>query len=373
MRILMIARLFYPEIGGIQTYSYELAKQLTRQGHEVCVLCPPAEGDLEFDRQQPFKIIRGKWTRIKWLKTIFYIGHYLKIIHQWHPDIAFGTIWAPCGVVAWIGKMLAGIPYILAFHGTEITLWQKHWITRQLMRLVIQQSMFSLAVSHFTAAKVLAIGGPHPVHVIPCGVDLERFKGIPQNEKNSGPNVLLSLGALVPRKGFDMVIRALPEVLRARQDFVYRIAGSGSDLERLKALVDEHQLNDYVKFAGRIPSQNIPEEFEKCHLFIMPSRDIQGDFEGFGIVFLEANASGKVVIAGNSGGIPDVVRHEKTGLLVDPENPSAIAGAILRLLEDDVLRTRMETEARNHALAFTWEKSASLLNQLLNKSTDSPT
>ena len=153
----------------------------------------------------------------------------------------------------------------------------------------------------------------------------------------SDRRVILTIARLVERKGHDMIIRSLSEIAQAVPNVFYAIAGSGPHREALERLVASEGVGDRVQFLGFVPENDLASLYGAADLFAMVSREIPdlGDVEGFGIVFLEANAAGTVVLAGRSGGIADAVEDGRSGILVDPESVSDIAAATARLLLSD--------------------------------------
>ena len=135
-----------------------------------------------------------------------------------------------------------------------------------------------------------------------------------------------------------MVIKALPKIIQEIPNVKYIIGGAGKNKERLFALVDELNLKSKVIFAGYIHDDVLNDYINACDVFIMPNRKEDFDIEGFGIVFLEANACKKAVIAGDSGGAIDAVIHKETGYLVDPLSTDDISEKVIKLLSDDKLR-----------------------------------
>lgn len=357
MKILIISRLFPPDTGGIQTYSYQIAKYFQRAEHETLVICPHSEKEQEFDKKQFFKINRIWGGKIKWFKLFFFLCSYFISILKFRPQVIISTIWAPCGVTAFLGRFFTEIPYVTLIHGTEMGHWKDHFPGKYLLKLTLNSSNLIISNSQFTSDYAISMGIKKKlIYTIPCGVDIERFnKKVIPNHKNSENKIILSLAALIPRKGIDNVLKALPEVKKIYPKFVYRIGGKGPDFSRLNCIVQELGIEDYVEFLGKVPDEDVPSHFASCDVFIMNSRKIGEDFEGFGIVFLEANACGKPVIAGNSGGIPDAVIHEKTGFLVSPDDIEEIKMAILTLLQNENLAKKMGEYGEEHAKNFHWQ------------------
>ncbi len=162
--------------------------------------------------------------------------------------------------------------------------------------------------------------------------------------------ILLTITRLVRRKGIDRVIKALSNVVEKHPDLVYMIVGDGPEKEYLNGLVSQNKLEKYVYFRGKVPYSELNDYYNLCDVFVMPSRTIEPDVEGFGIVFLEAGACSKPVIGTFSGGIPDAIAHGKTGLLVEETDINQLSEAILRLFDDEELAARLGKEGRKRIL-----------------------
>ncbi len=214
----------------------------------------------------------------------------------------------------------------------------------------------TFANSSFVAKSVKRVLGNYlnPV-VVGCGVDPSEFakpvdcKLARKHLGIGAENVLLTFCRLVARKGVDMVIKALPEVIHTVPNMVYIVAGDGPELPRLQELAKELGCDDHVRFEGRFSEEELVHYCSAADVFIMTSR-ITPDFsvEGFGITFLEAGLYELPVIGGRSGGIPDAVQDGVTGLLIDPENPREIAQAIIRLIKDPSLRRKLGQAVNEH-------------------------
>jgi phosphatidylinositol alpha-1,6-mannosyltransferase len=181
--------------------------------------------------------------------------------------------------------------------------------------------------------------------------------------------MILTVGNLVERKGHDMVISALPEVQKVIPDVTYLVVGDGRYRSNLEQLAVTRGVRDRVVFAGQVPEKELPEIYSLCDVFVMPARERldECDVEGFGLVYLEANACGKPVIGGRSGGIPDAIVDGVTGLLVDPHDPIEIANALIQLLRDRELSTKMGHEGRKRVVRdFTWERIARQVQGILD-------
>ncbi len=168
--------------------------------------------------------------------------------------------------------------------------------------------------------------------------------------------VILTVGALQKRKGQDMLIRALPAIRQRCPDVLYAIAGEGWERPSLESLVAECGVADLVQFRGMPGDAELVSCYQQCDLFALPNRQVGWDFEGFGIVLLEAQACGRPVIAGRSGGTAETIDPSRTGEIVDCDTPDSLAGLAADLLQDDARRSRMGTLARQWvAEHFAWD------------------
>ena len=205
-------------------------------------------------------------------------------------------------------------------------------------RKVLRQAEVILAISDYTKDELTKHNDipAEKIKIFPCTLD-PHWNSVPQAKGlECAPPVILSVNRMNKEdryKGTDNVIRSLPIVLQKVGPVEYRVVGQGDDVPRLKALATALGVSHYVNFMGGITDEELREQYRRCSLFIMPSRK-----EGFGIVFLEAMAYGKPVVGGAHGGTPSVVRDGETGLLVDNSDIDGIAGAIIRLLNDDEMR-----------------------------------
>jgi phosphatidylinositol alpha-1,6-mannosyltransferase len=206
-------------------------------------------------------------------------------------------------------------------------------------------------------------------------VDTARFKPDPvarqhlrERHRLGDKPTVLCLSRLVPRKGQDMLIRALPDVRSEIGDATLVIVGGGPDSKRLADLAHEHGVADHVVFTGSVPAQELAAYHNIADVFAMPART-RGrglDVEGLGIVYLEASATGVPVIAGDSGGAPETVRQGETGLVVDGRSTTQLTDALTALLGDPELCLSMGTAGREWVQSrWRWEHMAGRLRQLL--------
>jgi len=279
----------------------------------------------------------------------------------------------PQGVIARWMKELFGIPYIAYCHGEDITLTDKYRYQPAVRNWIYRGADLVVAACEFAKENLLRIGvDEQKIVKITPGVDFVRFTPRPPSSDLisqyglQGRKVLLTVARLFPRKGHEAVIRAIAKVPEMHRDLAYLIVGLGPERKKLERLVAELGLNDIVKFTGYVAEDRLAEFYNLCDVFVMTNQEEEnGDIEGFGMVFLEANSSGKPVIAGRSGGTADSVIDGVTGYRVDPGNTDEIAMNIKRLLENPDLCARMgEAGLRRAREEFNWEERAARIRQL---------
>ena len=238
------------------------------------------------------------------------------------------------GPVAQIVREFTGVPYVLVAHGIDA--WRLNSRARQ---RALRKGDLVLAVSRYTRdCLVQKIGlDSQRVQILPNTFLPERFAIGPKSPRllrkyglTAQTPLILTVCRLAGAeryKGYDQMIRALPQILSKIPDARYLLAGTGPDRPRIERLVADLNLRDYVVFAGFVPDEELSEHYNLCDLFAMPSKA-----EGFGIVYLEALACGKPVLAGNKDGSRDALNDGELGLLVDPDDTGQIASEIIRVL-----------------------------------------
>jgi phosphatidylinositol alpha-1,6-mannosyltransferase len=267
------------------------------------------------------------------------------------------------------------LPFVIYAHGNEIlevlgNEWPKP-------RLALHKANRVLAVSHFTADWVRKLGvADSKIEIVHPGCDINSFRPVdPKIDfrqrllgSSSGDHVILTVGNLVPRKGHDLVIRALPKLLSSGFHVSYLIVGDGPHRSTLERLAQEIGVSSRVIFAGRLAYEDLPQVYAMSDVFVMPSREQQElhDVEGFGMVFLEANACGKPVIGGRSGGVGDAILDGVTGLLVDPIDVDDIAKAIKCVLSNAEFAKQLGDQGRLRVLnEFCWQRVGERVRNIL--------
>ena len=361
--------MFPPQTGGSGRWLWELYRRL--DGVDVHVAASESPGDAAFDAVSALPVSRvplrfGNWGVVNPRNLAQYwraFGRLNSVVARFKPDVLHCGKCLPEGLLAVAINRRHGVPFACYAHGEELTLASASSELRRLTRLVLRASSQIIANSSFTRQVLTNEWGvsPDKVAVMHPGVDTRQFTpAAPDPPVRSrlgwtGRRVVLTVGALQKRKGQDTMIRALPKILMACPDVLYAVAGEGWERPYLEQLVDDLHLREVVQFRGTPTDDELVACYQQCDLFALPNRQIGWDVEGFGMVLVEAQACGKPVIAGKSGGTADTLRPGETGELVDATSPDAVADAVVRLLTDTARAELMGTRARTWAVEhFEW-------------------
>jgi phosphatidylinositol alpha-1,6-mannosyltransferase len=251
-------------------------------------------------------------------------------------------------------KWLHGIPFLCYVHGEDVnsasTSRELAWLTRRVFR----GAACIIANSRNTRQILLDEWGlaPERIALLNPGVDTERFVpaerslAVRQSLGWGERPVVLTVGRLQKRKGQDQMIRALCEVRQSLPDVLYAIVGYGEELASLHQLVLQEGVEAHVQFLGEVADDELIQCYQQCDLFALPNRQVGRDIEGFGMVLVEAQACGKPVLAGASGGTAETLQDPATGRVVDCEDPHRLAEVVIELLQDPELRASMGAAGR---------------------------
>lgn len=266
-------------------------------------------------------------------------------------------------VVGWLVPLVRRVlrrRVLVYCHGDDLVQTDPRVVRQRARYLAHAQTV--IAASAFAASRLAGPYGvpPQRIATIPNGVDLSRFRPqLPSRVLQErfglvGHRVILAPTRLVPRKGVDRLIEALPSIRAAHPDAVLLVAGDGPQLPALQVLAQDVGCADAVRFAGAVPPPVMPDYYALADLVALPNRAEPGESDGMPLVFLEANACGIPVIGGRAGGTPEAVQDGMNGLLVDGNDPAAIATAAIRILGDADLAGRMRQAALAAAQGASW-------------------
>lgn len=359
MKALLITNDFPPTVGGIATWYERICATVPPEC--VFVLAPRMPGDLSFDTMQPYTIRRVRTptsrhplARVAQLAIL--CAYAVRTVLRERIDaIHIGQL--HLGPIGLILKRLFKMPYVVYLHGGEMASYMGFAVVRAAARSLVQNARTMVVNSAYTLRHFEGLGVHHPHAVIlTVSVQTNHFRptvdaqGVRTRYGLDGQKVILTVARLDDYKGHDMVIQALPHVREAAGPLRYLIVGRGREERRLRLLANSLGCSQEVIFAGYVPESELPSVYAGCDVFVMPSRALpHGDFEGFGIVFLEAGACGKPVIGGRSGGVPEAVIDGVTGVLVNPTDVGEIADALARILLDHHEAARLGAQGRLRA------------------------
>ncbi len=344
---LIVTNDFPPRAGGIQSFVHGLAA--CRPPESVVVYAPRWTGCGGFDARQPYPVMRHPTSLM--LPTRAVARRAAELVAGFECEtVVFGAA-APLGLLAPQMRAAGARRIVMVTHGHEAA-WAGVPIARGLLARIGGHADAVTYLGEYTRRRLAEVIAQDKLVRLAPGVDTGVFRpgaggqGVRAALGLEGRPVVVCLSRLVPRKGQDMLVRVWPRVLRAVPDAVLLIVGGGpyrGTLERLS-----RPLGGSVRITGPVPWSSLPAYLDAGDVFAMPCRTRLGglDVEGLGIVYLEASASGLPVIAGSSGGAPDAVLHGETGLVVDGTSPAAVAGALLRLLEDPAAARAMGRRGR---------------------------
>ncbi len=359
MTHLLVTNDFPPKVGGIQNYLWELWRRLPPD--EFAVLTPPYPGAPAFDAEQAYRIVRA---RQRFLLPTPLLGRQIDdLADEIGADLVVFDPAVPAGAV---GPSLRH-RYSVILHGAEVTVPGRVPIARSLLARTVDRADFVIAAGGYARVEAeRAVGRRLEAIHVPPGVDTERFHPLDATERMAArrrlglpPDATLVLGVsrLVPRKGFDSLIRAADRVAETHPGVEVVIAGEGRDRARLERLAGDVSVPTH--FLGRVDDDDLPVLYGSADIFGMLCRRRWGGLEqeGFGIVFLEAAAAGVPQIAGHSGGAAEAVEHEVSGIVLDPPDDIGTATtALARLVSDAGLRREMGRAARRRAVEeFSYE------------------
>lgn len=380
MKICVLTDFFPPKKGGYTSHTYEIVRHWLKAGIKVVVVTTviPEHGSELSNEEIRNHVCWVKKRGAGHLNALLVYARFMRIVFAQKPDLLFFTTWDPYTVFKPLFSFFWGkkYPYIIACHGADVlalypgSSYGAKPIFKWLGRMALRQAKAIFAVSHYTARELESLGVKTTnIKIFPNGVDYRIFRPLQVDKEKllskyevpySERKLLLTVAQLNIRKGLDTALKVVGELKKEDQIVNYVIIGSGDDEQRLNNLIRQLDLEDQVFILPNIDNDELIKFYNICDVFLLPSRH-EGDInvEGFGIVFLEANACEKAVIAGNSGGIPDAVDDGKSGFLVEPNNINEIKEKILYLLKNQDISREMGKYGRQRVIEeFNWKKVA---------------
>ncbi|MFE4534086.1 glycosyltransferase family 4 protein [Streptomyces scopuliridis] len=382
-KTLIVTNDFPPRPGGIQAFLHNMALRLDPE--RVVVYASTwkrgregAEATAAFDAEQPFTVVRDRTTML--LPTPRVTRRATRLLREHGCESVWFGAAAPLGLMAPALRAAGARRLVATTHGHEAG-WAQLPASRQLLRRIGEGTDTITYLGEYTRSRIAAALTPEAAArmvQLPPGVDDKTFhpgsggQAVRERLGLADRPVVVCVSRLVPRKGQDTLILALPAILARVPDTVLLIVGGGPYEAALRKLAADTGVADSVRFTGAVPWSELPAHFGAGDVFAMPCRTRRGglDVEGLGIVYLEASATGLPVIAGDSGGAPDAVLEGETGWVVRG-GPPGVASAetaerVVALLLDPELRRRMGERGRDWVEEkWRWDLLASRLRSLL--------
>lgn len=337
-RVLVVTNDFPPRPGGIQMFVHALAARLP----DVVVYAPAWRGDAAFDAAQRFPVVRHPTSLMLPLPTV------LRRVRAVARDAGCTAVWfgaaAPLALLTPQLRAAGAHRVVASTHGHE-TGWAMLPGARQVLRRIGEHVDVLTYLADYTRRRIagaLTPGAAHRMRQLSPGVDTDRFRrgaggeAVRADLGLTDRPVVVCVSRLVPRKGQDVLVRAMPRIRSRVPDAALLLVGGGPYRGRLERLVDDVGVRDAVRFTGPVPWAGLPAYYDAGDVFAMPCRTRNAglDVEGLGIVYLEASATGLPVVAGASGGAPEAVLDGVTGHVVDGRDVDDVARQVSRLLAD---------------------------------------
>jgi phosphatidyl-myo-inositol dimannoside synthase len=388
IRIVLATDAYLPWSGGSRVYYHNLYSRLAeRHGCEVSVLTSHTEGDAAFDRAAERANLRffrrghslpdWRYTRAPGCAT--HLVRLAAFLARKSPHALHCGDLVPQAANAWLMHRITRRPYLVFVHGDEISQTDKRKHQPKLRDAIYRDAAALVAANPYALGHLERIlGSRDRCHLLTPGVDSryffpgesppalrERWRRHGAPSATQGP-IVLTAARLVKKKGHETLLRSVRLIVEDFPGLRYVIAGDGPERPSLERLVVELGLSGHVIFAGDVPHEQLGEYYRSSDVFAMANcTDVGGDIESFGMTFVEANACGKPVIGGRSGGTDAAVLEGTTGLLCKPGDPEEFAAALRLLLRDPGMCQRLgESGAHRAQEQFQWESRARELHAI---------
>ena len=373
-RVLVVTNDFPPRPGGIQSFVHGLVSRLPPD--DVVVLTSRWRGWEEWDAEQPYEVVRADTSVL--LPTPAIRRQAVDLLRSREcTSVWFGAA-APLGLLAPALRAAGAQRVVATTHGHEVG-WSLLPASRRLLRRIGASVDVMTYLGEFTRGHLARALGPFADRLerLTPGVDAAVFRpgrgaAVRASLGLANRPVVVCVSRLMPRKGQDVLLRALPAIRSAVPDAALLLVGGGPSRGDLERYVDRTGLRSHVVLTGSVPAAELPSYYGAGDVFAMPCRTRLGglDVEGLGMVYLEAAACGLPVVAGRSGGAPDAVRDGDTGVVVDGSSVDAVAGAVSGLLSDPGRAAAMGARGREWVeREWSWNRSVRSLRDWLAPST----
>ena len=362
MRILIPTADYPPIEGGISSVTVHVARELARLGHDVTVVAPHFPDTMDFDAAEPVRVKRYRGYALGPLRLLPMLAATWPLARD--TDLLLAINVASGGIIGYAAARHFRKPYVVFAYAYEFLKFQNSPLPAALLRAVYAHAKRVIAISGFTRDSLAAFGvDPAKTAVVFPGAPAahplapEALEVLKAHFTVDTPHLIFAVGRFMPRKGHATLLRAMPRILEEFPDALLVMAGQGPMMRSVVPLAYDLGVREHVLFPGRLSDDEVAGLYQACEVFALPTgAGPRGQVEGFGLVFSEAHAYGKPVVAGRSGGVVDAVLDGETGILVEPDDPDATADAILRLMRDPALARRMGEAGRQRVeQELNWE------------------
>jgi glycosyltransferase involved in cell wall biosynthesis len=289
------------------------------------------------------QVFRGFFSKFVFLFFLlsFWFNAY-KIMKRERIKILHCHWWIPAGILGYLLSLITRISFVVTTHGSDVFILRKFRWALPLARVIFRRAFAVTAISSYLKDLINTQLGVEKEKIWRFPMPFDDKKFYPLEEKQIERGSILSIGRMIERKGYKYLIEACSILKKKKVDFKLTIIGGGPDEEKLKQMIKDLNLEENIEILHNIPQKDLVYFYNKSEVFVLPSiTDWKMEAEGLGMVLMEAMSCKVPVIGTQSGGIVDVVLHEKTGLLVPEKDPQALAQALKRLFEDDLLKRKV--------------------------------
>ncbi len=365
MYIWLIAENWPPRVGGIENYLTGIASHI--QEGSITVFAPSETADSKEDESYVIRK-RFSWKPLwpAWLPLFLSLK---KLALTKKPDVIICGKALVEGRIANLLKKSLGIPYVVCTYGMEIATWSTAGRVRQQLETVLQNADAVLYINEKTKQELLGLGvSENNLVALYPGIDTQKLSVMSDSDAvlkkyNITKPYVLSVARLVERKGIDDLIHAFTNL--AQTDTQLVIAGDGPERTSLEKIA-----GDNIVFLGKVSDEELHALYANATIFALTPKELPGDYEGFGIVYIEAAFFGVPVIGTRTGGVPEAIQENVTGLIAEPGNIPSIQDALHKLLKDPTIAKQYGQAGKERVIKeFTWNTGIVKLNSLLERIT----